>query len=79
MSPFDLLARNVFIIRRGLPSSPDSVDIHPFSDIHDQLDIGIIVVVGSSRNLITSYQHLIRSNLGWIMLLTSTYRSAIRM
>ena len=33
------------------PASPDCVDIHSFGNIDNELDIGIIVVVRSARNL----------------------------
>lgn len=33
------------------PSRPDCMDVHSLSNIHDEVDVGIIVVVGSSRHL----------------------------
>lgn len=33
------------------PSSPDCMDIHPFGNVHNELDIGVVVVVGSSGYL----------------------------
>jgi hypothetical protein len=33
------------------PSSPDGMDIHALSNIHNQLDVGIVVVVCAAGNL----------------------------
>lgn len=33
-----------------IPACPNGVDVHPLGDIHDQLHVGVVVVVGASRH-----------------------------
>lgn len=33
-----------------IPACPNCVDVHPLGDIHDQLHVGVVVVVGASRH-----------------------------
>lgn len=37
--------------RKNLPSSPHSVDAHTLCNIDNEFDVGIVVVVGTARNL----------------------------
>lgn len=39
------------------PSCPHSVDVHTLCNIDNELDVGIVVVVGTSRNLRPSVSH----------------------
>lgn len=34
----------------NIPACPNCVDVHPLGDIHDQLHVGVVVVVGASRH-----------------------------
>jgi hypothetical protein len=40
-----------------LPTSPDSVYVHSFGHIHDQLYVCIVVVVGATRNFDVMISH----------------------
>ena len=51
LSERQLICEIVDSFTRDPPSCPDSMDIHPFRDIDDQFDIGIVIVVCASRNL----------------------------
>jgi hypothetical protein len=39
------------------PTSPDCMDVHPFGDIDDQLDIGIVVVVRATGHFHVLIRH----------------------
>lgn len=41
----------------NLPSSPHGVDVHTLCDIDDELDVGIVVVIGASRDLNIMVRH----------------------
>lgn len=37
--------------RKNLPTSPDGMDVHALGNIHNQLDVGIVVVIRAAGHL----------------------------
>jgi len=50
-------AKARFGLRDCLPSSPDCVDVHTLGNIDDEFDVGVVVVVGTTRDLSQSSVH----------------------
>lgn len=49
--PFRLSVSEFADSKKSIPSGPHCVYVHTLSNIHDQFDVGIVVVVRSTRNL----------------------------
>lgn len=40
-----------WLLMLSLPSGPNGVDIHALSNVDNELDVGVVVVVGAAGNL----------------------------